>query len=178
MGTIKSLLKNNNHSLALLAYRTTPLEIGYSPSQLLMSWALRATLPSTRQQREPRVPDTISVRTKDQQLKSRLKKNFDNHHGVRELSHTVWVPDWSSEAQVSNQVDKRSYQIASEDGTFQRNPKDLIVQMQSMPVMTSRIQIIQTLWMQLIQTLEQNNPYVDPVIHSTWAPDRLDPSST
>ena len=38
-------------------------------------------------------------------------------HGIRELSplspgDSVWIPDWSSEAQVSNQVDQRSYEVA------------------------------------------------------------------
>lgn len=133
VGTIKSLLmKKDDPYLALLAYRTTPLEVGYSPSQLLMSRALRTTVPSTRKQREPRVPDTMTVRAKDQQLKARQKKNFDRHHGVRELSplgpgDTVWIPDRSSEAQVSDQVHHRSYEVTTEDGTFRRNRKDLIV---------------------------------------------------
>ena len=92
-------------------------------------------LPSIRKPRELRIPDTISVQAKDQQLKARQKKNFDNQHGVRELSSsfspgdTIWIPDQSNDTQVSNQVDQQSYELAIEDGTFQRNWnwKDLIL---------------------------------------------------
>ena len=54
--TIKCLLKKSgDHYLALLAYRSTPLEYGFSPAQLLMSRNLRTTLPMVREQRAPRV---------------------------------------------------------------------------------------------------------------------------
>ena len=84
-------------------------------------------LPSTRKPRELRIPDIISVQAKDQQLKARQKKNFDNQHGVSELSSsfspgdTIWIPDQSSDTQVSTQVDQQSYELATEDGTFRRN---------------------------------------------------------
>ena len=100
-----------------------PLETGYSPSELLMSRILRSTVPSTRKQRIPRVPEASSVRAKDEQLKARQKRNFDSHYGVRELAllspgDTVWIPDQSSEAQVCDEVDQRLYEVTSQDGTF------------------------------------------------------------
>ena len=131
VGTIKNLLKKKDDPyLALLAYRATPLETGYSPAELLMSRMLRTTVPSTRKQRAPRVPDRASIRAKDQQLKTRQKRNFDSHHGVRELSplspgDTVWMPDRNSEAQVSSEADHRSYEVASEDGTLSQKQKGL-----------------------------------------------------
>ena len=90
-------------------------------------------LPSTQKPRELTVPDTISVQAKDQQLKARQKKNFDNQYDIRELSSsfspgdTIWIPDQSSDTQVSTQVDQRLYELATEDGTFRRNWKDLIL---------------------------------------------------
>ena len=90
-------------------------------------------LPSTRKPRELRIPDIISVQAKDQQLKARQKKNFDNQYDISEWSSsfspgdTIWIPDQSSDTQVSTQVDQRSYELATEDGTFQRNWKDLIL---------------------------------------------------
>ncbi len=52
--TIKNLLrKKGDPYLALLAYRATPLEAGYSPSELLMSRKLRTTIPTTRDHRVP-----------------------------------------------------------------------------------------------------------------------------
>lgn len=77
------LKKSNDPYLALLAYRTTHLEVGYSPSELLMSRALRSTVPTTRTQRAPRIPNLDTVRAKDHAIKARQKRNFDSHHGVR-----------------------------------------------------------------------------------------------
>ena len=52
--TVKNLLKKSNDPyMALLAYRATPLEVGYSPSELLMCRKLRTTVPTVRKQREP-----------------------------------------------------------------------------------------------------------------------------
>lgn len=46
--TTKQLLeKNSDPYLALLSYRSTSLENGYSPSELLMGRKLRTTLPTT-----------------------------------------------------------------------------------------------------------------------------------
>lgn len=71
VGTIKSLLrKSMDPYKALLAYRSTPLQNGYCPSQLLMGRLLRSTVPTTRSQREPQVPDMTAVRARE---RSRVK---------------------------------------------------------------------------------------------------------
>ena len=81
LGTIKNLLKKtDNPCKALLAYRSTPLQVGYSPSQLLMGCVLRTTVPTTRAQRKPCIPVLSLVRSRDQKNKARQKKNFDSHH--------------------------------------------------------------------------------------------------
>jgi len=86
VGNIKNLLKKSDDPyLALLVYRATPLQNGYSPSELLTCHMLRTTVPSTRSQRSPRIPDAVTLRAKDEHLKSRQKQNFDSHHGAREL---------------------------------------------------------------------------------------------
>jgi transposase InsO family protein len=91
VGTIKSLLKKGDDPYkALLAYRTTPLQLGYSPSQLLMGRILRTTVPTTIAQRKPYIPDLTSVRNRDERLKRRQKEDFDSHHGARELP--PWQP--------------------------------------------------------------------------------------
>ena len=66
--TIKGLLKKcDDPYLALLAYRTTPVLGGkYSPSELLMNRLPRTTVPSTIEQRRPRIPDPDEVREKDE----------------------------------------------------------------------------------------------------------------
>ena len=106
VGTIKNLLKKEGDPyLALLAYRSTPLEIGYSPSQLLMNRALH----TTREQRKPEVPSLNVVKERDALLKTRQKNNFDKHHGTRELpplntGQLVWLPESNVTANVGEQV--------------------------------------------------------------------------
>ena len=57
--------------LALLIYRTTPLEIGYSPAELLMCKRLRTTLPMVKEQRIPKLPDPTVLSKKKDQVKGR-----------------------------------------------------------------------------------------------------------
>ena len=83
VATVKSLLnKGVDPYLALLAYRSTPLQNGYSPSELLMSHILRSSVPTTRSQRQPRIPDKVTLREKEEMLKRRQKENFYRHHGA------------------------------------------------------------------------------------------------
>ena len=132
VGTIKNLLKKEGDPyLALLAYRSTPLEIGYSPSQLLMNRALRTTVPTTREQRKPEVPSLNVVKERDALLKTRQKNNFDKHHGTRELpplntGQLVWLPESNVTANVGEQVAPRSYSVATPQGEVRRNRRDLI----------------------------------------------------
>ena len=59
--------------MAMLVYRTTPLENGYSPAELLMSWKLHTTLPATPEQLMPNFPNTKQVKEKEKQLRQRMK---------------------------------------------------------------------------------------------------------
>ena len=85
--------------MALLSYRTTPILGGkYSPSELLMNRLPRNTIPTTVEQRKPRVPDPTEVREKDKKEKERQKQNYDSHHGVRKQrplisGEMIWLPD-------------------------------------------------------------------------------------
>ena len=132
VGTIKRLLrKEGDPYLALLAYRSTPLAIGYSPAELLMSRRLRSNVPMTRQQRKPGIPDSNEVRERDEQMKHNQKKNFDNHHGAREMEplstgQLVWLPDSRVEARVEGEVAPRSYTVSTPQGHTRRNRRDLI----------------------------------------------------
>ena len=84
--TVKNLLKKSGDPyLALLAYRTTPLQCGYSPAQLLMSRNLRSTLPDVSENRVPKVVDSQVFEEKDEQIKDRQKRNHDSWHKAKEL---------------------------------------------------------------------------------------------
>ena len=66
VGIIKSLLKKEGDPyLALLAYRSTLLAVGFSPAELLMSRKLHSTIPTPRESRKPQVPDEEVVRERD-----------------------------------------------------------------------------------------------------------------
>ena len=132
VGTIKRLLqKSGDPYLALLSYRTTPLQNGFSPSELLMCRMLRTTVPSTRSQRAPKVPDTEQLQEKERELRRRQKSDFDRHHGARDLpplspGDTVWLPEREVEGTVEQEVGPRSYEITTPEGTYRRNRRTLI----------------------------------------------------
>ena len=125
--TVKQLLrKRGDPYLALLAYRATPLQCGYSPSELLMSRRLRTTVPTTRSCLTPTVLDQTRLREKDESLKLRQEKNYNNHHRARSFPRLhqgsrVWVPDRDSEAEVVEETNSRSYQVVTPDGRYRRN---------------------------------------------------------
>ena len=122
VGTVKRLLnKEKDPYLTIMAYRATPLQNGYSPSELLMSRRLRTTIPMSRRQREPKLPDVRSLTKRDQTLKLKQKEDFDKCHGAQELSEldygdVVWVPDHETQAVVGEQVAPRSYKIVTSEG--------------------------------------------------------------
>ena len=132
VGTIKNLLKKSNDPYrALLAYRTTPLQVGYSPAQLLMGRVLRSMVPTTKSQRKACVPDPNQVRERNKRNKARQKQDFDSHHGARELSSLlpggqVWLSERECEGRVQEEVAPRSYTVESEGSSVHRNRRDLI----------------------------------------------------
>ena len=132
VGIIKSLLKKEDDLyLALLAYRSTLLTVGFSPAKLLMSRKLRSTIPTPRESRKPQVPDEEVVRERDKLLKDKQKENFDKQHGARAIpslktGQLVWLPNSETEAHVEEQVAPRSYTVNTPQGQVRRNRRDFI----------------------------------------------------
>ena len=60
--------KEDDMYLAILAYRMTPTEIGYSPAELLMNRKLCTTVPMLPELRKPTVIDPSLVVQKDANL--------------------------------------------------------------------------------------------------------------
>ena len=82
--TIKSILnKSDDPCLGLLAYHTTALPNGYSPSQLLMGRKFCSTVPQLPTNFSPQLPTQTDLRERDQKLKLPQKENFDQRHQVR-----------------------------------------------------------------------------------------------
>ena len=66
--TVKGLLKKSDAPyLALLSYRSTPLQNGYSPVQILMGRRLRPTVPILPALLEPAFPDGDMVLLKEKE---------------------------------------------------------------------------------------------------------------
>ena len=90
-----------------------------------MSRKIRTTLPIIRSCLNPIVPDKTKVRERDKSQKLRQEKNYNVHHRATPLPQLcrgsrVWVPDRNSEAEVIEQTNSRSYQVATADGSYRR----------------------------------------------------------
>ena len=81
--TTKSLLKKEKDpSKGLLAYRSTRLACGYSPSELLMGRKLRNTIPTFHTVLSPSWPDKDKIREREAGSKETQRLNFNQRHNV------------------------------------------------------------------------------------------------
>ena len=129
--TIKALMRSSpDLNTALLAYRSTPLEHGYSPAQLLFGRRLRTTVPMTSEQQRPTLPDTKHFQDKDADLKLRQQSNHDDRHLARRLSplpegSPVFLPDRRETGHIVSQPACRSYVVSTPSGEFRRNRRHI-----------------------------------------------------
>ena len=130
--TVKQFLeKNSDLYIAMLAYRSTPLENGHSPAELLMGRKLRTTLSVVEEQLKPSLPNEKAVRRKEKMMKQRMKRNYDWRHDPKELKglqpgDIVWIPENKQEGTVMEKNNTRSYMVRVQDGTIRRNRRDLV----------------------------------------------------
>ena len=82
--TVKELLKLSIYLyLALFAYHSTPLKLGYSLAKLLMGRALRTTIPFPLEQLQSKLSNSKELRKKDKELKKlSRKKMMINRHKI------------------------------------------------------------------------------------------------
>uniref|UniRef100_A0A672FWU0 Integrase catalytic domain-containing protein n=1 Tax=Salarias fasciatus TaxID=181472 RepID=A0A672FWU0_SALFA len=130
---IKQLLKKATDAksdpyLALLSYRTAPLDCGLSPAELLMNRKLRTTLPCYTQ-----IKRNEEIQTKLDNLKRKQKNYYDK--ATKTLTplakdDVVRIHDqdtWSRKATVLQEVGPRSYKVRTEDGNIlRRNRRNLL----------------------------------------------------
>lgn len=125
--TAKDLIRDaTDPYIALMNYRNTPLENGYSPAQLLMSRKLRTKLPVMPAQLEATIPDKVKLREHEERTKVNMKLNFDSRHSTRPLpilksGDKVWIDDRKESATVREQVHERSYLVDTDTSSFRRN---------------------------------------------------------
>lgn len=129
----KALLKKNSDiHLALLSYRNTPMECGYSPNELLFNRKCRETIPMH--------PDKLKVNTnihkdfisKKNVNRNKMAKYYNNKHGAVPLSDlntgdSVWIIDLRRYGVIVRKAKElRSYFVRSEGTTYRRNRWHLI----------------------------------------------------
>ena len=105
--TVKALLRKNEDPYpALLAYRSTPLQNGFSPSELLMGRRLRTKVPVIPRVLKPNVQDSDRqrVQLREDEYRSKQQIYHDKRHQARALpslatGEQVWVRDQDREPQ-------------------------------------------------------------------------------
>lgn len=129
--TVKDLLKKSRDPyLALLAYRSTPLQNGYTPSQLLMGRNLRSTVPTLPQL--PRWPDFTALKEGESEAKRKQSLSYNRRHRSKELSslekgQKVWIRRERRYGTVIAQHSApRSYIVQTKSGSFRRNRSQLV----------------------------------------------------
>ena len=128
---VKGLHKRSNDPyLALLAYRSTPLKLGYSPTELLMGRTLRTTIPIPPEQFRPKLPNSKELRKKDKEMKIKQKENDDKRHktfeqDILEPGDEVWISIQEVSGEVENEQGPRSYQVQTSTGVVREKRRDL-----------------------------------------------------
>ena len=88
--TVRSLLsKNQDPYPSLLAYRSQPLQNGFSPSELLMGRRLRTKVPLIPTILKPNVHDTDwqRVQEKDDEYRSKQQINHNKRYRAHDSDH-------------------------------------------------------------------------------------------
>ena len=133
--TVKALLRKNEELYpALLAYRSTPLQKGFSPSELLMGRRLRTKVPAMPSILKPNVQDTDRqrVQLREDEYRSKQQIYHDKRHQARALpslttGQQVWVRDQNQEGQILGATKQpRSYLVKTEMSTLRRNRSALV----------------------------------------------------
>ena len=116
--------------LALLAYRSTPLEQGYSPAQLLMSGNLQTNVSALPCHLKPVVVDYARLQSRDLELKQLQKDNYDLGHRVHdlpplEIGDPVYIPQMKTNATVQQECGERSLIVSTPKGQVRYNQRNL-----------------------------------------------------
>ena len=127
--TVKNLLqKEDDPSKALLTYRSTPLQRGKSPSELLFGHQIRCTLPCLPESLQPTWPGIEDWKREESERKMKWKYYYDARHRVKELhplqpGDHVWIQGENKPGTVRvQQLDQpRSYTVEASGGILRRN---------------------------------------------------------
>ncbi|XP_068717000.1 uncharacterized protein [Montipora capricornis] len=133
--TAKSMLRKNEDIFsALLTYRSTPLQNGYSPSELPMGRRLQTQLPTlpTHLYLNVQIKDRQLVEEKESLYRLNKQRNFNRRHRAKELptlelGGRLWIRDQDRYGLMTGKTEKpRSYLVTTERGTLRRNRSALV----------------------------------------------------
>ena len=149
--TVKALLRKNVDPYpALLSYRSTPLQNGLSPSELLMGRRLRTKVPAIPSVLKPNVQDTDrqTVKLWEDQYRSKQQINHDKRHRAHDLppltvGKQVWVRDQNREGQIIGAAKQpRSYLVKTDMSTLRRNRSALIATSSKPAISSNRTTVV------------------------------------
>ncbi|XP_046392169.1 uncharacterized protein LOC124160378 [Ischnura elegans] len=126
------LLKEKDPNLGLLVYRSTPLETGYSPAELLMGRKLRTNLPISSYSLQPSWPNLREHREKMGIKKAKAAEKYNRRHRAQPLPELkprdqVWVTDRKHYGKIANRRNEpRSYDVEVDGGVVRRNRAFLV----------------------------------------------------
>ena len=131
--TIKNLLKKNKDPyLALLAYRSAPLQNGLAPCELLMGRKINTRLPVIPSKLSPKQHDFNALRVKEEKYRDQQEKTFNRRHRAINLpllkeGDCVWVKDQHRSGTIIEKTQNpRSYIVGTEKGEIRRNRSALV----------------------------------------------------
>lgn len=130
VGTLKRMWKTSDPHLSLLTYRATPLENGYTPSELLMGRLIQTTLPTLTDNLLQKVTARSQIEEFESDKRQYTKAVHDQNR-AKELPElhsrdNVYIRDMQREGTVIKMVAPRSYSIQTENGVIRRNRSALI----------------------------------------------------
>ena len=121
-----------NLELALLSYRTTPLETGFSPAELMFKRKLRNNLPAFFPEKSSYLGNNITFHKREEKYQEKYKKNFDRRHKASNLTplmegEMVWITDLRRHGQIMKKLkEPRSYLVETDKRTVRRNRINLV----------------------------------------------------
>lgn len=128
----KARLDQQDPLLGILEYRSTPLDIGYTPAELLQGKLLRSVIPVHPKQLKPKFINHSVVRSKLENQRALGKKYYDKTakslppleigQGIHiQQKDKTWRP-----GTVLKKVGNSSFIVNSEGGFYRRNRQQLI----------------------------------------------------
>jgi hypothetical protein len=165
---VKRLFKKAKESqkdpyLAILEYRNTPLEVGFSPNQLFMGRRTKSILPVTNAQLKPQCIDPKTINKKMKDIKQKQKSCYDKttrklpplklNEYIRLQVKNHWEP-----ARVIEIHDDRSYSVQTKTGgIYRRNRVKLNKTKENFPE-------IQEFSPRILEESPPNNPLLNPTV--------------